>query len=68
MPLDPNVRVQKRQRREFRYYILKQKADVFHAMKSFFRIEQEDKMFAKSKFDRLASLSDSFVQNWEPLS
>ncbi|KKK34341.1 stress response protein [Mesobacillus campisalis] len=31
---------------KFRYYILKQKADVFHAMKSFFKKEQEDKMFA----------------------
>jgi uncharacterized protein len=29
----------------FRYYILKQKADVFHAMKSFFK-KEEDKMYA----------------------
>jgi uncharacterized sporulation protein YeaH/YhbH (DUF444 family) len=28
----------------FRYYILKQKADVFHAMKSFFREESGEKM------------------------
>ncbi|WP_102272000.1 sporulation protein YhbH [Cytobacillus massiliigabonensis] len=31
---------------DFRYYILKQKVDVFHAMKSFFKKEQEDKMYA----------------------
>ncbi|MGM0904892.1 MAG: sporulation protein YhbH, partial [Bacillota bacterium] len=31
---------------KFRHFILKQKADVFHAMKSFFRKEQEDKMYA----------------------
>ncbi|MDQ0216333.1 sporulation protein YhbH [Oikeobacillus pervagus] len=31
---------------EFRYYILKQKADVFHAMKSFFKKENESKAFA----------------------
>lgn len=31
---------------QFRYYILKQKADVFHAMKSFFRKEEEDKLYA----------------------
>lgn len=30
----------------FRYYILKQKVDVFHAMKSFFNKEQEDKLYA----------------------
>ncbi|CAG9612980.1 hypothetical protein BACCIP111899_02175 [Bacillus rhizoplanae] len=29
---------------KFRYYILKQKADVFHAMKSFFREESKEKM------------------------
>jgi uncharacterized protein len=29
----------------FRYYILKQKADVFHAMKSFFK-QEENKMYA----------------------
>lgn len=29
----------------FRYYILKQKADVFHAMKSFFHTE-ESKLYA----------------------
>ncbi|GGE73638.1 sporulation protein YhbH [Priestia taiwanensis] len=29
---------------KFRYYILKQKADVFNAMKSFFRAEVEEKM------------------------
>jgi uncharacterized protein len=29
----------------FRYYILKQKADVFHAMKSFFQ-KEENKMYA----------------------
>ncbi|MGG3378247.1 sporulation protein YhbH, partial [Bacillus anthracis] len=28
----------------FRYYILKQKADVFHAMKSFFKEETGEKM------------------------
>ncbi len=31
---------------KFRHYILKQKADVFHAMKSFFKKEEEDKMYA----------------------
>lgn len=31
---------------QFRYYILKQKVDVFHAMKSFFRKEEEDKLYA----------------------
>jgi uncharacterized sporulation protein YeaH/YhbH (DUF444 family) len=30
---------------QFRYYILKQKADVFHAMKSFFQ-KEENKMYA----------------------
>ncbi|MDX8362139.1 MULTISPECIES: sporulation protein YhbH [Bacillaceae] len=30
---------------KFRYYILKQKADVFHAMKSFFR-KEEEKLYA----------------------
>jgi uncharacterized protein len=30
----------------FKYYILKQKVDVFNAMKSFFQKEQEDKMYA----------------------
>ena len=30
----------------FRYYILKQKSDVFHAMKSFFRKETEDQKYA----------------------
>jgi sporulation protein YhbH len=30
----------------FRYYILKQKADVFHAMKSFFQKEVESKLYA----------------------
>ncbi|MBP2242181.1 sporulation protein YhbH [Cytobacillus eiseniae] len=30
---------------DFRYYILKQKVDVFHAMKSFFRKEQEGKLY-----------------------
>ncbi|WP_099362572.1 sporulation protein YhbH [Fredinandcohnia onubensis] len=30
----------------FRYYILKQKADVFHAMKSFFKNEEENKAYA----------------------
>lgn len=30
----------------FRYYILKQKADVFHAMRSFFKKEQDDKVLA----------------------
>lgn len=29
---------------KFCYYILKQKADVFHAMKSFFREESKEKM------------------------
>ncbi|MDR7001531.1 uncharacterized sporulation protein YeaH/YhbH (DUF444 family) [Neobacillus niacini] len=29
----------------FRYYILKQKADVFHAMKSFFQ-QEESKLYA----------------------
>jgi uncharacterized protein len=29
---------------KFRYYILKQKADVFNAMKGFFRAEKEEKM------------------------
>ncbi|EOA3904012.1 sporulation protein YhbH, partial [Bacillus cytotoxicus] len=29
---------------KFRYYILKQKADVFHAMKSFFREESSERM------------------------
>ena len=29
---------------KFRYYILKQKADVFHAMKSFFTKEEEKYM------------------------
>ncbi|MCP1122277.1 sporulation protein YhbH [Bacillus sp. AFS018417] len=29
---------------KFRYYILKQKADVFHAMRSFFREESKEKM------------------------
>jgi uncharacterized sporulation protein YeaH/YhbH (DUF444 family) len=28
---------------KFRYYILKQKADVFHAMKSFFKDEESKK-------------------------
>lgn len=28
----------------FKYYILKQKADVFHAMKSFFKNETGEKM------------------------
>ncbi|WP_243292936.1 sporulation protein YhbH [Bacillus sp. FJAT-47783] len=31
---------------KFRYYILKQKADVFHAMKSFFRKEENEKQYA----------------------
>lgn len=31
---------------KFRYYILKQKSDVFHAMKSFFTKEQEEKVFS----------------------
>lgn len=31
---------------QFRYYILKQKVDVFHAMKSFFKKEEEDKLYA----------------------
>jgi sporulation protein YhbH len=31
---------------KFRYYILKQKSDVFHAMKSFFKKEENDKMYA----------------------
>lgn len=31
---------------KFRYYILKQKPDVFHAMKSFFQKEQKDKRYA----------------------
>ncbi len=30
---------------KFRYYILKQKSDVFHAMRSFFK-QEEDKMYA----------------------
>jgi sporulation protein YhbH len=30
---------------KFRHYILKQKADVFHAMKSFFKKEEENKMY-----------------------
>lgn len=30
----------------FKYYILKQKIDVFHAMKSFFQKEQDDKLYA----------------------
>ncbi|WP_010174918.1 sporulation protein YhbH [Bacillus coahuilensis] len=30
----------------FRYFILKKKADVFHALKSFFREEEEKKMYA----------------------
>ncbi|UOE56539.1 sporulation protein YhbH [Bacillus sp. CMF12] len=31
---------------DFRYYILKQKADVFHAMKSFFKQEEDKKKYA----------------------
>ncbi|APH06176.1 sporulation protein YhbH [Bacillus weihaiensis] len=31
---------------KFRHYILKQKADVFQAMKSFFRKDEENKMYA----------------------
>ena len=31
---------------KFRYYILKQKADVFQAMKSFFRKDEENKLYA----------------------
>ncbi|WP_456276265.1 sporulation protein YhbH [Bacillus sp. AK128] len=34
------------QNEKFRHYILKQKADVFHAMKSFFKKEEEKKMYA----------------------
>ncbi|MBM7660200.1 sporulation protein YhbH [Bacillus mesophilus] len=34
------------QNEKFRHYILKQKADVFHAMKSFFKKEEERKMYA----------------------
>lgn len=30
----------------FKHYILKQKADVFHAMKSFFKKEEENKLYA----------------------
>jgi uncharacterized protein len=30
---------------KFRYYILKQKSDVFHAMKSFFK-KEENKAYA----------------------
>lgn len=31
---------------DFKYYILKQKSDVFHAMKSFFKKDQENKLYA----------------------
>jgi uncharacterized sporulation protein YeaH/YhbH (DUF444 family) len=34
------------QDQKFRHYILKLKADVFHAMKRFFKKEEEHKMFA----------------------
>lgn len=30
----------------FRYYILKQKVDVFHAMKSFFKEQEQKEMLA----------------------
>jgi uncharacterized sporulation protein YeaH/YhbH (DUF444 family) len=30
----------------FRYYVLKQKADVFHSMKSFFKNEESSKQYA----------------------
>ncbi|WP_449539198.1 sporulation protein YhbH [Ferdinandcohnia sp. Marseille-Q9671] len=31
---------------KFKYFILKQKADVFHAMKSFFKKDEENKLYA----------------------
>lgn len=31
---------------DFKHYILKQKSDVFHAMKTFFKKEEEDRMYA----------------------
>jgi len=31
---------------KFRYYILKQKADVFHAMKTFFKKDENEKQYA----------------------
>jgi len=34
------------QNEKFRYYLLRQKADVFNAMTSFFRKEEEGQMYA----------------------